>query len=91
MDQIHIDFTIVFSETPEEGGGHGGHVPPPKILGCHYPLFGPRGADYARHITTGPPIILDDAASLVLNLISFDFKEGFALIVDDGLIWCISV
>ena len=25
-----------------------------------------KGADYARHITTGPPIFLDDAASLSL-------------------------
>ena len=26
-----------------------------------------KGADYARHITTGPPIYLDDAASLAVE------------------------
>ena len=42
------------------GGGPGGH------FGYQLTLFGPRGADYARHITTGPPpIFLDDAASLL--------------------------
>ena len=45
------------------GGGAGGHVPP-QNLGYQLTLFGPRGADYARHITTGPPIFLNDAASL---------------------------
>ena len=50
------------SETPEVGGP-GGHVPP-QVLGYKLTLFGPRGADYARHITTGPPIFLDNAASL---------------------------
>jgi hypothetical protein len=33
-------------------------------LGYQLTLFRPRGADYARHITTGPPIFFDDAASL---------------------------
>ena len=33
-------------------------------MGYQLTLFGPRGADYAHHITTGPPIFLDDAASL---------------------------
>ena len=46
-------------------GGQGGHVPP-QVLGYQLTLFGPRGADYARHITTGPPIFLDNAASLNL-------------------------
>ena len=36
----------------------GGHVPPPQVLGYQLTLFGPRGADYARHITTGPLPIL---------------------------------
>ena len=44
-------------------GGRGGTCPP-QVLGYQLTLFGPRGADYARHITTGPPIFLDDAASL---------------------------
>ena len=39
-------------------------MPPPQDLGYQLTLFGPRGADYARHITTCPPIFLDDAASL---------------------------
>ena len=46
------------------GGGAGGHVPP-QVLGYQLTLFGPRGADYARHITTCPPIFSDDAASLI--------------------------
>ena len=29
--------------------GGGGHVPPPQDLGYQLTLFGPRGADYARH------------------------------------------
>ena len=41
----------------------GGHVPP-QVLGYQLTLFGPRVADYARHITTGRPIFLDDTASL---------------------------
>ena len=32
----------------------GGHVPP-QVLGYQLTLFRPRGADYAHHITTGPP------------------------------------
>ena len=44
-------------------GGQGGHVPP-KNLGYQLTLFGPRAADYVHHIITGPPIFLDDAASL---------------------------
>ena len=27
----------------------------PQVLGYQLTLFGPRGEDYARHITTGPP------------------------------------
>ena len=50
---IQADLT---AETPEVGG--------PQILGYQLTLFGPRGADYAHHITTGPPIFLDDAAPL---------------------------
>ena len=41
-----------------EVGGQGGHVPPPQVLGYQLTLFGPRGADYAHHITTAPPIVL---------------------------------
>ena len=36
-----------------------------EVLGYQLTLFGPRGADYARHITTGPPIFLHDGASLL--------------------------
>ena len=43
---------------------------PPQNLGYHLTLLGPRGADYAPHITTGPPIFLDDAAPL--QSINFD-------------------
>jgi hypothetical protein len=60
--KIRQDF-IWLAETPEVGG-QGGHVPP-QVLGYQLTLFGPRGADYAHHITTGPPIFLDDTASLV--------------------------
>ena len=38
-----------YAETPEVGG----HVSP-QVFGYQLTLFGPRGADYARHITTGP-------------------------------------
>ena len=37
------------------GGGGRGACAPPQVLGYQLTLFGPRGADYARHITTGPP------------------------------------
>ena len=43
----------LLSETPEVGG-QGGHVPP-QVLGYQLTLFGPKGADYARYITTCPP------------------------------------
>ena len=46
-----------------EVGGQGGHVPP-QVLGYQLTLFGPRGVDYARLITTCPPIFSDDAAFL---------------------------
>ena len=39
-------------------------VETPQVLGYQLTLLGSRGADYARHITTGPPIFLDNAASL---------------------------
>ena len=42
----------------------GGGMCPPQVLGYQLTLFGPSGADYARHITTGPFVFLDDAASL---------------------------
>ena len=42
-----------------------------QVLGYQLTLFGPRGADYARHITTGPPIFMDDAASLITTLSNF--------------------
>ena len=45
---------------------------PSQVLRYQLTLFGPRGADYARHITTGPPIILDDAVSMPL---SFEFAH----------------
>ena len=50
------------AETPEVVE-QGGHVPP-QVLGYQLTLFEPRGADYARHITTGPLIFLDNAAPL---------------------------
>ena len=52
-------WTSLGAETPEVGG----HMPP-QVLGYQLTLFGPRGADYARHITTCPPIFSDVAASL---------------------------
>ena len=39
------------AETPEVGGGH----VPLQNWGYQLTLFRPRGADYARHITTAPP------------------------------------
>ena len=43
-------------------------MPPPQVLGYQLTLFVPRGADYARHVTTCPPIFSDDAASLTCIL-----------------------
>ena len=37
---------------------------PHQNVGNHLTLVGPREADNDRHITTGPPIFLDDAAPL---------------------------
>ena len=59
VTRIHIHY-----RDAEGGEAGGGHVPP-QVLRYQLTLFGPRGADYARHITTGPPIFLDDAASLL--------------------------
>ena len=39
------------------GGGGGAWAP--QVLGYQLTLFGPRGADYARHITTAPPHIFE--------------------------------
>ena len=39
-------------------------LPAAQVLGYQLTLFGPRGADYACHITTGPLIFLEYAASL---------------------------
>ena len=49
----------------DAGGGAAGGAHAPQVLGYQLTLFGPRGADYAHHITTVPPIFLDDAASLL--------------------------
>ena len=39
---------------------------PPPSFGISFNPIRTKGADYARHITTGPPpIFLDDAASLL--------------------------
>ena len=46
------------------GGRAGGYVPPPQVLGYQLTLFGPRRADYARHITTCPPPAPPPPASL---------------------------
>ena len=62
---------LYIPETPEVGGP-GGHVPP-QVLGYQLTLFGPRGADYARYITTCPPIFLGDAAFLIITY-SFELK-----------------
>ena len=50
--------------------------PPPPIYGYKLILFGPRGADYACHITTAPlpPIFLEDAASLLYCVKSIHFN-----------------
>ena len=53
------DFRIlkVHTKTIRDAGGggrQGGHVPP-QVLGYQLTLFGPRGADYACHITSAPP------------------------------------
>ena len=52
------------AETPEVGGP-GGHVPP-QVLGYQLTLFGPRGQIMPAILLPCPPIILDDAAFLLL-------------------------
>ena len=56
FDNFHLSLGKNIAETPEVEE-QGGHVPP-QVLGYQLTLFGPRGADYARHITTCPPIFL---------------------------------
>ena len=55
----------VFAEIPGVGGG-GRRACAPQVLGYQLSLFGSRGVDYAGHITTGSPIFLDDAESLLI-------------------------
>ena len=69
-------FYVKYAETPEVGGQGGGHVRPPPVLGYQLTLFGPRGADYAHHITTCPPIFSDYAASLTMNGIFCQFSHN---------------
>ena len=67
----------MYSYRDAGGGRAGGHVPP-HVLGNQLTLFGPGGgADYDHHInTTGTPIFLDDAASLII-LIVVDLNLAF--------------
>ena len=46
------------------GGGAGGARAPPSF-GISVNPIRTKGADYARHITTVPPIFLDDLAFLI--------------------------
>ena len=52
-----IDSSVKILQRRRRWGGRGGMCPPPPphVLGYQLTLFGPRGADYARHITTAPP------------------------------------
>ena len=54
MKLFSATMILAISRDAGDGEGQGGHVPP-QVLGYQLTLFGPRGADYARHITTGPP------------------------------------
>ena len=76
-------FSVCPPETPEVGG-RGGTCPPP-VLGHQVTLFGPRGADYAQLITTGPPRLLDDSASLSTHIYSIVFI--FLVLELSGFIW----
>ena len=58
---------VITPGTPEVGGPGAGGACAPQVLRYQLTLCGPRGADYARHITTGPPIFLNDAASLFMK------------------------
>ena len=64
-DKLIMIITANMSETPEVGGQRG------HVLGYQLTIFRPRGTDYACHTTTGPPIFLDDAASLCNIVINF--------------------
>ena len=59
----HLNTVMLLVGRDAGGVGAGGHVPP-QVLGYQLTLFGPRGADYARYITTRPPIFLGHAAFL---------------------------
>ena len=45
---------MVFGVRDAEGGGGAGGACAPQVLGYQLTLFGPRGADYARHIASAP-------------------------------------
>jgi hypothetical protein len=48
-----------------KGAGEG-QFPPPPVLADQLTLFSLGGADYARHITTGPTRFFGDAVSLCI-------------------------
>ena len=68
---------------------------PPQVLGYQLTLFGPRGADYAPHITTGPPIFLDDVAPLA-SKVQLEPQSKYPvlhlglLVVQDICFWAVS-
>ena len=65
------------------GWGQGGMCPP-QVLGYQLTLFGPRGADYARHITSCPPIFSDCAAFLAVYK-QMDFNLKFKVILSENV------
>ena len=55
-----VNLNVILVDSRDAGGGGRGRgrgcmCPPPQVLGYQLTLFRPRGADYAQHITTGPP------------------------------------
>ena len=68
---------IVLCYRDAGGGGAGGACAPPSF-GISVNPIRTKGGDYARHITTGPPIFLDDAASLVGDLKSGNLQTNWA-------------
>ena len=68
---------VYVAETPEVGGPGG--TCPPKIWDFSKPYSDQGGADYAPHVTTGPPIFLDDVAPLLMiNLDEPEDPMGFS-------------
>ena len=58
------------------GGGGAGRARALQVLGYQLILFGPRGADYAHHITTAPPHLFRQCGVSVQYIIDYENKAS---------------